>query len=508
MWIFCCGAKRSGSTLQYNIAARIVELNGSGIRIDHRKPSEFPEVRDAYKDDSRIKVFKSHHLTEPIKDEILRGNAKALFCFRDVRDVVVSYIKQKWVDRSEESLVSVSQAYLANYDTWMSIADHLLVRKYEEFYDNIPNEVRIIAQFLGIQLDENTVRQIARELDSNSLKAFLKSEDFSAVTLETFKFDKKTLLHENHIQGLHANQFLQEFSPKAIALVEKIASGWLVKNGYKLFWPTTNEFVSFSQHADDYIAWQLLNKPSSGLVVEVGAFDGVHLSNSYSLELRGWRSLCIEPNPDIFQHLKGNRRKSVNVNCAVVGDASIQEVEFFVEKIGVLSGIEFDEHDVKERYDRRGLTYESPSRVRVAAKTLDQIFDENGMGPNDVDLLSIDVEGYELEVLKGFDIERFRPKLLVVEANTPKQKDSIMTFFSFLKKKYVYVGSNYQNLFFQSKESFNKDVLNGLDLRNFFAARQNHPFGGQFAIQSRRPHFTPNAALRRRKGLFSFLFRK
>ena len=83
------------------------------------------------------------------------------------------------------------------------------------------------------------------------------------------------------------------------------------------------------------------------------------MSNSYSLEQLGWESICVEPNPEIFNYLVKNRPNSRNINCAVT-DSNIKELEFFIEETGVLSGCRYDEEDVKRRYANRGLEYKNP----------------------------------------------------------------------------------------------------------------------------------------------------
>ncbi len=247
-----------------------------------------------------------------------------------------------------------------------------------------------------------------------------------------------------------------------------------------------NEFISNSQHADDYIAWQLLNKPDKGIVVEVGAFDGVHLSNSFAFEQLGWKSVCIEPNPTIFQYLEKNRPATININNAIVGDENIGEIDFFAEEIGVLSGCNYDADDVKKRYKNRGLEYKEPDKIKVSATTLSSLFGK--LKVNAIDILSIDVEGFELEVLKGLDFNFFNVKLFIIEANDKEYKNQILKFFKD-KPAYIYVGNNYQNLFFVKKKYLLKRNIRRLDFKNYTKAKQQHPKGITYVIDSTPPQF-------------------
>lgn len=250
-----------------------------------------------------------------------------------------------------------------------------------------------------------------------------------------------------------------------------------------------DNFVSYSQHGDDFIAWQLLGKPKTGFVVEVGAFDGIHLSNSFSLENLGWSSLCIEPNPRIFEYLTSNRPKSLNINKAIVGSPSTKTIDFFSEDIGVLSGAKYDEEDVKRRYQNRGLQYNSPKKIVVQAVDMNTLLTESKI--ENVDLLSIDVEGFEMEVLKGLDFDRFSINLMIIEANSKIEENEIKEYIS-KQQHFVYLGNNYQNLFFIRRKSLIRNNLMQLDTTNFTKAVQRHPISEEYCIQAVEPRFEPS----------------
>ena len=253
-------------------------------------------------------------------------------------------------------------------------------------------------------------------------------------------------------------------------------------------------FTSYSQHADDYIAWQLLGKKNSGVVVEVGAFDGIHLSNSYSLNQLGWRSVCIEPSSEIFKYLEVHRPNSTNLNIAVVGDESIKEIDFYSEEIGVLSGCEYDEEDIKRRYKNRGIEYKEPSRTKVKARTLNSVLSNIDIENDSIDLISIDVEGFELEVLKGLDLYKNDIRLLIIEANDDKIKNKILNIFK-KNKEYMFIGNNYQNLFFMKYKALSKKIIRKIDFKDYVKANQFHPKGEKYSIDSVSPEFIKSKEL-------------
>lgn len=140
-----------------------------------------------------------------------------------------------------------------------------------------------------------------------------------------------------------------------------------------------------------------------GYYVEVGANDPRARSQTWHLEQQGWTGVLIEPQPDLAATLRAERKSQVfAVACSSPANAG-QELPLHVA--GPLSSL-----------DRRGMAPgATPEKViRVPVRTLDSILEEAG-SPAGFDFLSIDVEGHELDVLQGFDLARWRPRLLMIE---------------------------------------------------------------------------------------------
>lgn len=185
----------------------------------------------------------------------------------------------------------------------------------------------------------------------------------------------------------------------------------------------------YSQHGEDCLLWQFFEQKSRGYYVDVGAFDGVHLSNTYTFELAGWSGLCVEPLPDMFARCQQHRPGAACVNMACIADATQTQVTFYVEALGLLSGVQPDrEADVQRRYERRGLHFEGFQTISVQACTLTSLLDAYVPNGTSIDFISIDVEGTELDVLRGLDFTRYRPRLFILEANTSAQREALLAF--------------------------------------------------------------------------------
>lgn len=162
----------------------------------------------------------------------------------------------------------------------------------------------------------------------------------------------------------------------------------------------------------------------NGFFVEAGANNGYSQSNTYSLEaLKGWHGLLIEPVPSLWQMCKRNRPGSISINAALVSDeyaSPTVELEYanLMTSVSASSGNKaFDaEHIQRGRELEQGAGC-GMQMISAPAKTLTQIFDENEV--KKIDFMSLDLEGYEVEALKGLDLARYAPERILVEVRDP-----------------------------------------------------------------------------------------
>lgn len=156
-----------------------------------------------------------------------------------------------------------------------------------------------------------------------------------------------------------------------------------------------------------------------GVYVDVGAFDGVTNSNTYALQLAGWRGVCVEPSPIAFNRLVEKRLSFATecVQCACVDKSDVGIMPFvLLDSIPQFSGLSPDHEKIKRECDVMGVTVH-PMVINVQAVTLDEVLYQSVLGINQIDFISIDTEGTELDVLRGFDLDRWKPQLLCVECN-------------------------------------------------------------------------------------------
>jgi len=145
-----------------------------------------------------------------------------------------------------------------------------------------------------------------------------------------------------------------------------------------------------------------------GHACDVGANDGVFNSNTILLEKAGWAVLCVEPNPKLVILGTANRLLWREVACS---DKDSDDGRF----------ASFEGHPTYA--SSSSLIRDKPSDGRsdddidkVVVRRLDRVLDEAGF--HRLDLLSVDVEGWEKEVMGGFTVDRWRPKVIILEELT------------------------------------------------------------------------------------------
>ena len=166
---------------------------------------------------------------------------------------------------------------------------------------------------------------------------------------------------------------------------------------------------SLSQAGQDaWIFGEVFNEKTRGYFLDIGAHDGITISNTYFLERRyRWSGLCVEANPSTFELLRQNRSSTCLNVCL---DLQRGEVEFAVRD--VLSGV------VGENLDNRSPAANA-SVIRLKTVPLVELLEEQ-RSPTVIDYLSIDVEGAEERVLDTFDFDRYRFNCITIERPSDK----------------------------------------------------------------------------------------
>jgi FkbM family methyltransferase len=173
----------------------------------------------------------------------------------------------------------------------------------------------------------------------------------------------------------------------------------------------------------------------NGFYVELGAHDGALASNTYYFELnKGWKGVLIEPSPNLF--LSCNSRRGLNnfvfCNACVPFNYKENFVEMkYLSSMTISNGLDLDIDDkFVERGDKNLIDGECTFVFGAKSATLTSLLDKSN-APSLIDFISLDVEGAELDVLKGLDFGAYNFKYMVIECRNIERLSSYLANYGY-----------------------------------------------------------------------------
>jgi FkbM family methyltransferase len=176
---------------------------------------------------------------------------------------------------------------------------------------------------------------------------------------------------------------------------------------FRVFKPFREHVLrSYAQAGEDVVLDRLLGRRADGFYIDIGAHNPVRLSNTKRFYDRGWSGINIEPNPVWHRLFMEQRPRDINLCLGVAG--SVGEMTYYEMDYPGLSTFDPEQLEVS-----KGLGAQLVATHQVQVRTLDGILDEYLNRP--IDFMSIDVEGFEYQVLDNNNWDRYRPRLICIE---------------------------------------------------------------------------------------------
>lgn len=192
--------------------------------------------------------------------------------------------------------------------------------------------------------------------------------------------------------------------------------------------------ITYPGHTD---LMKYIGHIKNGFFVECGGNNGLSQDPTYYLEkIMGWKGIIVEPLP-VYKKCAEERTKSLVLNYALVSDNFSEKTITLIDCnfMTTVKGLDGYEKYVKEGEVVQNIT---AKEIEVPTSTLNKILDEyyqkNPL--TKIDLLTIDTEGYELNVLKGIDLKKYKPEYILVEIINQERKEQIELF---LDKNYTFI---------------------------------------------------------------------
>jgi FkbM family methyltransferase len=186
---------------------------------------------------------------------------------------------------------------------------------------------------------------------------------------------------------------------------------------------------TYSQHAQDLKVLLHYKLKENGYFLEIGASDGIELSNTYLLEKKyNWTGICVEPIDRNYQKLLHNR--SCHPCSYAIHSKSGEKLEFDIYENDLLSGL--------NKYINTYKNKPIKEKVIVNTMSLNDLLNKYD-APSFIEYMSLDTEGSEYEILSTFDFNKYKIGLIHVEHNYEEPKRTLIKEL-LLNNGYNYIG--------------------------------------------------------------------
>lgn len=203
--------------------------------------------------------------------------------------------------------------------------------------------------------------------------------------------------------------------------------------------------LHYSQEGEDLVLARLLQGRREGFFVDIGAHHATRFSNTYALYRRGWRGINIDATPGSMNSFKKVRPEDINLEAAI-SDRKKEPLLFSLFKESALNT--FDQQ-LARGYIKDG--WELERTVELVPQTLAELLDQHLEEGQKIDLMSVDVEGEDLAVLRSNDWIKYCPEVIIIEAlDTPLTYLDGSSIVVFLKDKgFVLTSRLFNSIIFQ-----------------------------------------------------------
>ncbi|MEQ3657278.1 MAG: FkbM family methyltransferase [Dokdonia sp.] len=205
--------------------------------------------------------------------------------------------------------------------------------------------------------------------------------------------------------------------------------------------------LSYAQEGEDLLLQRIFEGRSNGFYIDVGAHHPFRFSNTFLLYQQGWRGINIDAMPGSMKLFNEHRPEDINLEIGV--SATGKELLYYMFNEPALNSFSKEEAYSKVK---KGV-YEIESTKTIPTKRLEDIIKEHLHDERKIDLLSIDAEGYDLEVLHSLNLEKSQPSIIVIEETGNKSihqiqsESSIYTYLT--SNNYRFIAKTFNSLFFQ-----------------------------------------------------------
>jgi FkbM family methyltransferase len=170
--------------------------------------------------------------------------------------------------------------------------------------------------------------------------------------------------------------------------------------------------ISYSQEGEDLILKRFFNNKPLGFYIDIGAHHPKRFSNTNLFYQMGWRGINIDAMPGSMRSFLKSRPRDLNIEAAISDKE--HKLTYFMFNEPALNG--FDEQLSNRRNNDLDTRFVIKNKIDITTQTLKDLLDkQEELSETQIDFMSVDVEGLDLEVLRSNDWNKYRPQIVLVE---------------------------------------------------------------------------------------------
>lgn len=347
---------------------------------------------------------------------------------------------------TDQAITSGRPLITSKNNTFRHIQSFIKPFPYQSLKEAIENTPPIIKRIQEEWSAENFRKKIEKVLDNFEFND-------SPKTPEKVKLSLKPAETKIQAQGLWQNT-------KSKVAIRTRFNNLLKGDGFKrVVKSNSSPIVSYSQFGEDIIINDLLNSIPINTVsyLDIGANNPEFISNTYLFYKRGFKGVLVEPNPYLCGKLRYVRPNDLVINCGIgIDDRKEADFYLFPEEADGLSTFSAEEAKFMEEVGINGKKYKVERIWKIPLMNINEVIEK--YFTECPELISIDVEGWDLKILKTFDFDKYYPAVFCVETLAYNKDGSayrIKEISEFLENKgYFPYKETYANTIFVNKRLY------------------------------------------------------
>ena len=190
-----------------------------------------------------------------------------------------------------------------------------------------------------------------------------------------------------------------------------------------------NKRKTYSQFKEDIFLKKYFQNINEGFYVDIGCYHPIKYSNTALLYNKGWSGINLDLNQTSIDLFNIARKRDKNI-CAAISNKNESTFFYFDHLLSPINTLDKEFSD----YSSKKISFKKHQKKKITTYKFENLIDSFNLKFKKIDFLNVDAEAYDFEVLEGFNLEKFKPKLICVELYNAELKIEEKKFINFLSK--------------------------------------------------------------------------